>query len=95
VESKERQEIMHELVAPLAKDQKAIMSELLESVQTSKLRSSFDKYLPAVIAGEAPQKRKALVEAKEVTGDKISNSVSSSEHDTNIVDIRKLAGLKF
>ena len=59
-----------------------------------RLRTSFDKYLPAVIAGEAPQKRKALVEAKEVTGNKIPNSVSSSEADSNIVDIRKLAGLK-
>jgi hypothetical protein len=94
VESKERQEVLSELLAPLAKDQKAIMTELLESVQTPKLRNSFEKYLPAVIAGEAPQKRKALVEAKEVTGNKIPNSASSSEIDNNIVDIRKLAGLK-
>lgn len=94
VESKERQEVLSELLVPLAKDQKAIMTELLESVQTTKLRSSFDKYLPAVIAGEAPQKRKALIEAKEVTGNKIPNSVSSSETDNNIIDIRKLAGLK-
>jgi hypothetical protein len=94
VESKERQEVISELLAPLAKDQKSIMTELLESVQTAKLRNSFEKYLPAVIAGEAPQKRKALVEAKEVTGNKIPNSASSSEADNNIVDIRKLAGLK-
>jgi hypothetical protein len=94
VESKERQEVMTELVAPLSNGQKAIMTELLESVQTSKLQNSFDKYLPAVIAGEAPQKRKALVEAKEVTGNKIPNSASSSEHTNNIVDIRRLAGLK-
>ncbi len=94
VESKERQEIMHELIAPLAKDQKAIMTELLESVHTTKLRSNFDKYLPAVVAGEAPQKRKALLEATEITGNKIPNSASSSETDNNIVDIRKLAGLK-
>lgn len=94
MESKQRQEIMHELLAPLAKDQKAIMTELLESVQTTKLNSSFEKYLPAVIAGEAPQKKKqALVEAKEVTGNKETNSVSSSA-DHNIVDIRRLAGIK-
>jgi hypothetical protein len=92
-ESKQRQEIMTELTAPLNASQKAIMSELLESVQTTKLRSSFDKYLPAVIAGEAPQKKKALVEAKEVTGNKETNSVSSSQ-DGNIFDIRRLAGLK-
>jgi hypothetical protein len=92
-ESKERQEIMHELLSPLAKDKKAIMSELLESVQTAKLRTNFEKYLPAVIAGEATQKRQALVEAKEVTGNKQTNSVSSSE-DHNIFDIRRLAGIK-
>lgn len=94
MESKERQEIMNELVAPLANTQKAIMTELLESVQTTKLRSSFDKYLPAVIAGEAPQKKKALVEAKEVTGNKETHSVGSSEHEHNIFDMRRLAGLK-
>lgn len=94
VESKQRQEIMIELLAPLARDQKAIMTELLESVQTTKLRGSFDKYLPAVIAGEQPQKRKALIEAKIITGNKIPNSASSSEADSNIIEIRKLAGLK-
>lgn len=94
VESVERQEVMSELLSPLNGKQKQIMTELLESVQTAKLRNSFDKYLPAVIAGEAPQKRKALIEAKEVTGNKIPNSASSSETDTNIIDIRKLAGLR-
>lgn len=93
VESKERQEVMSELLAPLARDQKAIMSELLESVQTPKLRSNFEKYLPAVVAGKSPQTRKALVEAKEVTGNKIPNSISSSENDSNIIAIRRLAGL--
>ena len=93
VESKRRQEVMSELLAPLAREQKAIMTELLESVQTVKLQDSFSKYLPAVVAGEAPQKRKALVEAKEVTGNKIPNSISSSENDSNIIAIRRLAGL--
>lgn len=92
-ESRERQAIMHELLGPLSKDKKGIMTELLESVQTSKLRSSFEKYLPAVIAGEAKTPRKALVEAKEVTGNKTS-STSSSTEDGNIIDIRRLAGIK-
>jgi len=93
-ESQERQGIMNELIAPLAPQQKAIMKELLESVHTTKLRNSFEKYLPSVIAGDAPQKKKqALVEAKEVTGNKETNSVSSSKEDANIVDIRRLAGI--
>lgn len=92
-ESVERKLIIDELVGPLATSQKAIMTELLESVHTTKLRSNFEKYLPAVIAGEAPQKKKALVEAKEITGNKQTNSVSSSQVDNNIVDIRRLAGI--
>ena len=94
-ESQERQVILNELVAPLASTQKAIMTELLERVHTTKLRNNFEKYLPAVIAGEAPQKKKAILEAKEITGNKETNSVSSSksESDNNIIDIRRLAGI--
>jgi hypothetical protein len=95
-ESQTRKEIMSELLAPLNSEQKAIMGELMESVKTEKLNESFDKYLPSVIGGKAPQKKQALVEAKEVTGNKtISNTNRSSVGgDSNIVDIRKLAGLK-
>jgi len=95
-ESIERQKIMHELLNPLSKEQQGIMTELLESVHTVKLENSFNKYLPAVIEGKAPQKKQALVEAKEITGNKISNSVGSGENESsnNIVDIRRLAGLK-
>jgi hypothetical protein len=71
------------------------MGELMESVKTSRLVESFDKYLPSVLNGKAPQKKQALVEAKEVTGNKISNTKHSGESDSNIVDIRRLAGLKF
>ena len=95
-ESQTRKDIMSELLSPLNKEQKEIMSELMETVKTEKLNESFDKYLPSVLAGnsKAPQKKQALVEAKEVTGNKISNTTRSSEDDTNIIDIRKLAGLK-
>ena len=94
-ESQTRKEIMGELLAPLNKEQREIMSELMESVKTTKLNESFDKYLPAVLNGKTQQKKQALVEAKEVTGNKqISNTNRSSEEDSNIIDIRKLAGLK-
>ena len=97
-EATERKAIMSELLSPLNAEQKEIMSELMESVKTSKLNESFEKYLPSVISGnsvKAPQKKQALVEAKEITGNKVSNTNRSSETDSNIVDIRKLAGLKF
>ena len=94
-EAQERKAIMNELLSPLNKEQKEIMGELMESVKTTKLNESFEKYLPAVLAGNAPQKKQALVEAKEITGNKISNTNRSSESDSNIIAIRKLAGLKF
>ena len=94
-ESQERKAIMSELLAPLSAEQREIMSELMESVKTTRLNESFEKYLPAVIAGNAPQKKQALVEAKEITGNKVSNTNQRSSDDaSNIVDIRRLAGLK-
>ena len=94
-EAQERKAIMSELLSPLNTEQKSIMGELMETVKTERLNESFEKYLPSVINGKAPQKKQALVEAKEITGNKISNTNRSSETDNNIVDIRRLAGLKF
>ena len=88
-----RKEIMSELLNPLTGDKKTVMNELLESVSTEKLRGAFDKYLPAVIAGEAP-KKKALTEGTEVTGNKEAQQISSGEKTAEIFTIRKLAGLK-
>ena len=96
IESAQRQEIMNELIAPLNGEQKSIMTDLLESVQTSRLRGSFEKYLPAVIDGNTPAKQKApLTEGKEVTGnrDEVSQTHSSTASDENVIDIRRLAGL--
>lgn len=90
----ERKEIMSELLTPLSSDQKSIMGELLESVQTAKLRVSYDKYLPAVISGKTPEKKKALVEGKEFTGNKEPQSISSAKGHGEVIDIRRLAGLK-
>ena len=96
-ESVRREKILNDLIAPLANDQKEIMTDLLESVQTSKRAAAFDKYLPAVIDGKGPAKQKAvLAEATEVTGNRETISqtnVSSTEDDKNVVDIRRLAGL--
>lgn len=89
-----RREIMNELLSPLSKDQKEIMNELLESVQTVKLRGSYDKYLPAVLQGQAPEKKKALIEGKEITGNKEKNSIGSATSQGEVIDIRRLAGLK-
>ena len=92
-ESVRRKDIMNELTGPLSGDKKEVMKELLESVQTDKLHTAFDKYLPAVMDGKAPAK-KALTEAKEITGDKKAQPISSEEKTAEIFDIRRLAGLK-
>ena len=92
-EAQQRAEVMSELLGPLGKDKREIMSELLESVQTDKLQKAFDKYLPAVMDGGRPTK-KALTEAKEVTGNKEQAQTASTESKgAEIFDIRRLAGL--
>ena len=89
-----RKEVMSELLNPLKGDKRAVMKELLESVQTTKLHSAFDKYLPAVMDGGVPAKR-ALTEGTEITGNKKqAPSTSSEEKTAEIFDIRRLAGLK-
>ncbi len=89
-----RKELMSELLNPLAGDKKDVMSSLLESVQTDKLRTAFDKYLPAVMNGNTPAK-KVLSEGKEITGDKAqAQTIGGEEKTAEIFDIRRLAGLK-
>ena len=95
VEAAKRKETISELVAPLSKEQKEIMQDLLESVETEKLQGHFNKYLSAVIDGKSVAKKATLTEAKEITGDKEENSSSASNSAKvdNVVDIRRLAGL--
>ena len=96
VESARREKIMNELIAPLSKDQREIMTDLLESVQTDRLQKQFDKYLPSVIDENTPAKRKAtLTEGTEVTGNREEKMTQNKADDTdnNVVDIKRLAGL--
>ena len=88
----ERKAVMSELLAPLGADKRELMKELLESVQTPKLSTAFDKYLPTVMEGEKKKSVKAtLTEGTEVTGNRESKPEVGLD---NILDIRKLAGLK-
>lgn len=96
-----RKEIMGELLGPLAGDKRQVMRELLESVQTDRLYSAFDKYLPAVMDGGQPKKREAILEGKEptstkevITGNKQATTIGGEEKTAEIFDIRRLAGLK-
>lgn len=94
-----RKEVMAELLAPLSADKREIMKELLESVQTAKLNESFEKYLPAVMEGgvkkaapKAQPAKEMLSESTEITGDREQKQPQVGLD--NILDIRKLAGLK-
>jgi hypothetical protein len=90
----ERKAVMGELLAPLGADKRDIMKDLLESVQTKKLNEAFDKYLPAVMVGQSRKdapKKAVLSEGATVTGNRESKPEVGLD---NILDIRKLAGLK-
>jgi len=88
----ERKNVMAELLAPLSADKRELMHQLLESVQTRKLADAFDKYLPTVMEGERKKTAKAtLTESIEITGNRESKPEVGLD---NILDIRKLAGLK-
>lgn len=96
-ENVQRKQVIAELLSPLNKEKASIMSDLLENVQTNKLRSVYDKYLPAVLNEKksAPaQPAKVLTEGrKAMTGDKTAKP--NVQYDTdNVIDIKRLAGLK-
>jgi hypothetical protein len=94
-----RREKLAGLLAPLGKEKKEIMSDLLESVKTDKLEDAFNRYLPSVLDGETPRTKKTLSESvkKEHTGNKASvESAEANDEATNVVEIdyiKKLAGL--
>ena len=97
-ESAERKEVMSQLLGTLNKEKQTVMRDLLENVQTDKLKSAFDKYLPAVLTNGMPAKEKATVLAEsrvEVTGDKTAAKGASTQNvDSNVFELRRLAGLK-
>jgi len=97
-ESTERKEIFANLLKPLNKEKAAVMSELLESVQTAKLQGAYEKYLPAVLNNKALQTAKPktmLAEGRvEVTGDKSATTPAIEENIHNVFEIKRLAGLK-
>jgi len=93
-----RKEIMSEMLRPLARDQRNIMASLLESTHTSKLKTTFDKYLPSVLNETVKETthKATLVESTRTvkTGDK---KVTGNAQQSDIIDLakmKKLAGLK-
>jgi hypothetical protein len=110
VESKEREvrmikennlrdRTMNELLGTLNEEKSVVMKNLLESVQTPKLKAAFDKYLPAVLnhgtgKSTATEKKQMISESMIVTGDKTAKKVEVESEDTdNLIAFKRLAGL--
>src|SRR5690606_3331036 len=83
-----REKTLNELLAPLGREKRAVMANLLESVKTPALKEAFQKYLPTVTketaTGSSNQGRRVLSEAPAtekrtvaVTGDR-TNRLSES-----------------
>lgn len=97
----ERQKVMGELLAPLSKEKKAVMKELLESVQTKNLQVAYNKYLPSVlneteVRKTQPEKTKlneSILSAK--TGDRavVAQDIESNE-SAELSKILAWAGIK-
>ena len=81
----ERKEKMAEMLRPLGKEKGEVMAQLLESVNTDKLQTSFDKYLPHVMAEKPIASTKQVI--SEAKGDR------QVREDADLTDIRKLAGI--
>jgi len=94
-ESNQRSNTLDELLTPLNAEKRETMKSLLESVQTSRLKNAFEKYLPAVLAEKTSTK--TLNESvSEVTGNKkvLTQDVNDDDDlNSNVIDIKRLAGL--
>ena len=99
-----RLETMNELLAPLGREKKAVMEEMLRDIKTQNLKEAFNRYLPAVmnganqsIPGKVALSETAQPKSVAVTGDRkstLSEAVIEESSDQDIGQILHLAGLK-
>jgi hypothetical protein len=94
-ESNERQSTMDDLLRPLNEEKREVMRNLLESVQTARLKNAFEKYLPAVLEDRSVRAAKVITESvSEVTGDKSARlQEEDTQSESNVIDLKRLAGL--
>lgn len=98
-----RERVMNELLGPLSRNQRRVMTELLENVKTQNLHESYHKYLPAVLNEKTQEKthtthKRTLREGarKEMTGNRrVSQEQTSqdAQDQLEIDQLRKLAGI--
>ena len=94
-ESNERQSTMDDLLRPLNEEKREVMRNLLESVQTARLKNAFEKYLPAVLEDRSVKAKQVIAESvSEVTGDKSARlQEEDTQSESNVIDLKRLAGL--
>jgi hypothetical protein len=95
-ESNVRENTLDDLLRPLNKEKQEVMRNLLESVQTNRLKNAFEKYLPAVLEDRGTKASKVIVESKtEVTGDKTAARVQDEDTQSasNVFELKRLAGI--
>jgi hypothetical protein len=94
-ESNERQSTMDDLLRPLNEEKREVMRNLLESVQTARLKNAFEKYLPAVLEDRSVKAKQVIAESvSEVTGDKSARlQEEDTQDESNVIDLKRLAGL--
>ena len=100
-----RLETLGELLAPLSREKKAVMEEMLRDIKTSNLREAFSRYLPAVINGNAQSttgksnlSETAQTKSVGITGDrknKLNETIveESTSDNGDLASILHLAGI--
>ena len=105
-ESLNREKTINELLAPLSGKHRKIMKNLLEDVKTEKLQDYFKKFLPQVLNEQNDIKNIAKTIVNEdfyvnsieddkiiVTGDKEKKNEENSFSLSEVIELRKLAGI--
>ena len=70
------------------------MEDLLRPVKSEKLKESYDKYLSAVLNEQPIQKSTKTVISESTTVEVTGNKQPTDTPAADIIDLRKLAGLK-
>lgn len=101
----QRIQALNELLAPLARDKKTVMEDMLKDIKTQNLKEAFARYLPAVVNGaRGPQNKVNLTETNTQTpvartGDRTNNQlakavIEESKTPDDLGVILHLAGIK-
>lgn len=101
----QRMHTLNELLAPLARDKKAVMEDLLKDIKTQNLKEAFQRYLPAVVNGARAPQKSTLSEASNTpttpvarTGDRENTLAKAVIEETktppDLGVILHLAGIK-